>query len=62
MQNALNRIDELQNEVIEKSKLVEGSQDYINQKMKLFKKDEELRKEMKNLALKEKDLTNNFLS
>ncbi len=62
MQNALIRINELQNEMIEKSKMIDGSDEYVQQKMKLFIQSEKADKELKNIQIAEQILTENFLS
>ena len=62
MQEAMIRIDELQNEIIEKSKLINGSDEYVKQKMKLFKRSEKAEKELRNIRREEEILTKGFLS
>ena len=62
MQKAIQRIDELQNEIIIKSKTISGADEYVQAKMKLFQENEKRRKELLNLQLQEQILTENFLS
>ncbi|MBT5934773.1 hypothetical protein [Sulfurimonas sp.] len=62
MQEAIIRIDELQNEIIEKSKMIDGSDEYVKQKMKLFKRSKKAEKELRNIRREEKILTKDFLS
>lgn len=50
MQKAIVRVDELQNEIIEKSK------------MKLFKRSEKAEKELRDIRIEEEILTKDFLS
>ena len=61
MQKAMTRIDELQNEIIEKSKLVDGADEYVKKKMELFNEDEKVRQELKSIKIKEDNLTKDFL-
>ncbi len=62
MKKAITRIDELQNEVIEKSKTINGADEYIQAKIKLFQENEEARKRIRNIQLQEQILTENFLA
>jgi len=62
MQKALVRIDELQNEVIVKSKTINGADEYVQAKMKLFQENEKARKQLRNIQVQEQILTDNFLS
>ena len=62
MQQALKRIDELQNDIVEKSKNIEGADEYIQKKMKLFKLNEAKRQELKILQMREEQLTEQFLA
>jgi hypothetical protein len=61
MQKALHRIDELQNEMIQRSKTIDGADKYVEKKMALFNQDEQARKKLKDIRLEEQDLTNSFL-
>ena len=61
MQKAIIRIDELQNEIIEKSKMIDGSDEYVKQKMKLLERSEKAEKELKDIQKEEETLTRNFL-
>ena len=62
MKNAVIRINELQREIIEKSKMVDGSDEYVEQKMKLFERSEKAEKELRNIRIEEEILTKCFLS
>ncbi|MAC83386.1 MAG: hypothetical protein CL624_04555 [Arcobacter sp.] len=62
MQNAITRINELQEEIIEKSKQIEGSEEYIQEKLKLYEEDEKLRHMARNIHIKEKRITENFFN
>lgn len=62
MKNAIQRINELQSEVIEKSKNIEGSEEFIQQKLKLYEQDEKLRAMSKKIYMEEKNITENFLA
>jgi seryl-tRNA synthetase len=58
---AIQRIDELQQAMIEKSKTISGADEYVQKKMKLFNEDEALRKRMKEISFQEKNITHDFL-
>ena len=60
MQNAIVRINELQNEIKEQSKSVKGSQQYIEQQVKLYKQDEALRNQVKSIEEAGKKIANDF--
>ena len=62
MQNALIRINELQQEVIEKSKSISGAEDFIKQKLALYDEDEKIRAMAKNINIQEKKITDNFFN
>ena len=62
MQNALIRINELQQEVIEKSKSISGAEDFIKQKLALYEEDEKIRAMAKNINIQEKKITDNFFN
>jgi len=62
MKKAITRIDELQNEVIEKSKTINGADEYVQAKIKLFQENEEARKRIRNIQVQEQILTENFLA
>lgn len=61
MQKAIIRINELQNEVIEKSKQIEGAESYVQQRLALFDQYQKLRKDFKFIQLQEQQITKNFL-
>lgn len=56
----LQRVDELQAQMIEKSKQIEGATEYIEQKMDFFVQDELIRHQLKTLKNQEQRLTENF--
>ena len=56
MQNALIRINELQQEVIEKSKSISGAEDFVKQKLALYEGDEKIRAMAKNINIQESRL------
>jgi len=60
MKAALNRINQLQNEVIEKSKAIDGAEDFVKQKIKLYEEDEKIRAMSKKIHMQEKQITDNF--
>jgi len=60
MRAALNRINQLQNEVIEKSKTIDGAEDFVKQKIKLYEEDEKIRAMSKKIYMQEKQITDNF--
>jgi hypothetical protein len=62
MKKAIKRIDELQNEVIEKSKTINGADEYVQAKIRLFQENEEARKRVKKIQIKERVITEKFLS
>ena len=62
MQNALIRINELQQEVIEKSKTISGAEDFVKQKLALYEEDEKIRAMARNINIQEKKITDNFFN
>ena len=62
LQNALIRINELQQEVIEKSKSISGAEDFVKQKLALYEEDERIRAIAKDINLQEKQITDNFFN
>jgi triacylglycerol esterase/lipase EstA (alpha/beta hydrolase family) len=62
MINAMKRIDELQQETIDKAKEIEGASEYIKKKLELYDKDEELRNNLKTIHLKEMKIANEFFT
>jgi len=60
MQKAMIRIDELQQETIEKAKSIDGAEEYIAKKVELYERDEELRKNSKAIQIEEAKLTDEF--
>lgn len=62
MKNALIRINELQEEIIQKSKNISGAEDFVKQKLDLYKEDERIRAMAKNINLQEKQITDNFFN
>ncbi len=62
MKNALIRINELQEEIIQKSKNISGAEDFVKQKLELYEEDERIRAIAKDINLQEKQITNNFFN
>lgn len=62
MKNALIRINELQEEIIQKSKNINGAEDFVKQKLDLYDEDERIRAMAKNINLQEKQITDNFFN
>ena len=62
MKNALIRINELQQEVIEKSKSISGAEDFVKQKLALYEEDEKIRAMARNINIQEKKITDNFFN
>lgn len=62
MQNALIRINELQEEIIQKSKNISGAEDFVKQKLELYEEDERIRAMAKDINLQEKQITDNFFN
>ena len=62
MKNALVRINELQQEIIDKSKSIEGAGEYVEKKLELYDKDETLRRSFKHIHLEEQKIAKEFFS
>lgn len=62
MKNALIRINELQEEIIQKSKNISGAEDFVKQKLDFYEEDERIRAMAKNINLQEKQITDNFFN
>ncbi len=62
MKNALIRINELQEEIIQKSKNISGAEDFVKQKLELYEEDERIRAMAKDINLQEKQITDNFFN
>ena len=62
MQNAIKRINELQEDTIEKSKKIKGIDTYIKQRLELFDKDEKIREKLKSIKYQESLITDKILS
>ena len=62
MKNALNRINELQQEIINKPKNIAGADEFVKQKMALYEEDEKIRQMAKNIQLQEKIITEKFFN
>jgi len=60
MQNAIVRINELQEEIKVQSKSIEGAQTYIAQQVKLYKQDEALRKQVQSIQKEGQKIANDF--
>ena len=62
MKNALIRINELQEEIIQKTKIISGAEDFVKQKLELYEEDERIRAMAKDINLQEKQITDNFFN
>ena len=62
MKNALIRINELQEEIKQKSKNISGAEDFVKQKLELYEEDERIRAIAKDINLQEKQITDNFFN
>ena len=62
MENALNRINDLQQEIINNSKNIAGAEEFVKQKMALYEEDEKIRQMAKNIQLQEKIITEKFFN
>lgn len=60
MKDAMVRIDELQQDMVERSKEIDGAQEYIEKKLELYDKDEELRNNSKAIRIEEEQISNDF--
>lgn len=60
MQNAMVRINQMQDEMGNKVKQVHGAEEYIQEKMRLFKESEALNSQIKSIEQKERKLTESF--
>ena len=61
MQNAIVRINELQNEIKKQSKQIEGADKYIKEQLKLYKESIELRNKFVHIEAESQKLANDFL-
>ena len=62
MEQAINRINELQRETIEKADKIEGSKEYVAQQMKLFQEAEEHRKNLNSVLHQQEVISEQFAS
>lgn len=62
MKDAMIRIDELQQDMVEKSKEIDGAEEYIEKKLELYDKDEELRNDSRAIQLEEEQISNKFFA
>ena len=62
MKNALIRINELQEEIIQKSKSISDAENFVRQKLELYEEDERIRAMAKDINLQEKQITDNFFN
>jgi len=60
MQQAMIRIDELQQEVIDKADKIEGAKEYVEQQMKLFNEAEKHRKQLNMIIHKQEIISKQF--
>jgi len=62
MQQAINRINELQRETIEKADKIEGSKEYVAKQMKLFQEAEEHRRKLNSIIQEQEVISEQFAS
>ncbi len=62
MEQAINRINELQRETIEKADKIEGSKEYVAQQMKLFEEAEEHRRKLNSIIQQQEVISEQFAS
>jgi len=62
MKNALRRIEELQSEVKDQAKQIEGASSYVQKQVELFKKMQTLQKEIKFVQMQEQEIANDFFN
>ena len=62
MKDAMVRIDESQQDMIDKSKEIDGEQEYIEKKLELYDKDEELRDNSKAIRIEEEQVSDAFFA
>ena len=60
MQEAMKRIDELQQEVINKADKIDGAKEYVEQQMKLFREAEEHRKSLITVMQQQETISKQF--
>ena len=60
MQQAMVRIDELQQEVIDKADKIEGAKEYVEQQMKLFNEAEKHRKQLNIIIHRQETISKQF--
>ena len=60
MQNAIVRINELQNEIKEQAKSIEGAQKYVEQQLSLYKEDKALRRQVQSIQKEGQKIANDF--
>ncbi len=62
MQNAITRIDELQEEIKDKANSIDGANAYVEKQLKFYREDEELREKFKLLNQKQQKTADEFFS
>ena len=62
MEQAINRINELQRETIDKADKIEGSKEYVAQQMKLFQEAEEHRVKLNSIMQQQEVISEQFAS
>ena len=62
IKQAIHRINELQRETIEKADKIQGSREYVEEQMKLFKEAEEYRKKLNAIKQKQSIISEQFAS
>jgi len=62
MKDAIVRINELQQNMVDKSKEIDGAEEYIAKKLELYDKSEELSYSSESIRLEEEKLSNEFFN
>jgi len=62
MREAVNRINELQQETIDKADKVQGSKEYVSEQMKLYAKAEKHRIELNSIIQQQEMIAEKFVS
>ena len=60
MKDAMARIDKLQQDMVERPEEIDGAEEYIEKKLELYDRDEELRDNSKAIQLEEEQISNKF--
>jgi hypothetical protein len=61
MQQAIKRINELQQEIINKADQIDGAKEYVEQQMKLFNEAEKYRKQLSMIIQQQETISEQFI-